>query len=141
MCSGLLPRLACKVGSAQSARSPSIMTKSLAKLSLIVIGLYLSGTSQAQGVRVQGVGTFSCGQYLELRGAGSAAQNSVVASWVWGYMAGFNMEVRQPTTRDSPDEPSTLAFIDKYCRDNPLDSVLIATNTLIQQLGGRRNPR
>jgi len=95
----------------------------------------------AQGVRVQGVGTLSCGKYLELRASKNAYQDGAFVSWVWGYMAGFNMEVRQPTTRESPDEASTLAYVDKYCREHPLDSVLLATNALLQELGGRRNPR
>lgn len=122
-------------------RAALIMSNSSMKFLVTLLVLCSATASHAQGVRVQGIGTFSCGQYLELRAKSSAAQNAAFASWVWGYMAGFNMEARQPTTRDTPDEPSTLAFIDKHCRDNPLDNVLIATNALIQQLGGHRNPR
>ena len=98
-------------------------------------------TVSAQGVRVQGVGNFSCGQYLQLRAEKNNTQDGVLVSWIWAYMAGFNMEVRQPTTRETPDAPSTLAYVDKHCRENPLDSVIIATNALIRELGGKRNPR
>jgi hypothetical protein len=57
---------------------------------------------------------------------------------VWGYVTGFNMEAARPTTRTLPDQPSALAYIDKYCRFNPLDNVLTATNGLIRDLGGIR---
>lgn len=96
---------------------------------------------RGQGVRGQGVGTLSCGKYLQLRAEKIEVQDGALVSWIWGYMTGFNMEVRQPTIREWPDQPSTLTYIDKYCRDNPLDNVLIATNALIKDLGGKRNAR
>lgn len=108
---------------------------------IAILVLSTAGTAFAQGVAVKGIGTFSCGKYLQLRAERSEAQNSVFVSWVWGYMAAFNMESRTPTKPDLPDEPSTLAYVDKYCRENPLETVLGATNTLIRDLGGKRNSR
>jgi len=104
-----------------------------------LLPLTFAAAALAQGIPVQGVGTSSCGQYLQLRAKKNNAQDRVLVSWIWGYMAGFNMEVLQPTTREAPDAPSTLAYIDKHCRENPLDNVLIATNALIRDLGGKRN--
>jgi hypothetical protein len=108
---------------------------------LVIIALISATHAAAQGVHVQGVGTLSCGKYLQLRAEKNSSQDGVFVSWIWGYIAGFNMEVRQPTTRDLPDEASTLAYVDKHCRENPLDNVIIAVNALIRDLGGRRNPR
>lgn len=109
----------------------------------LVVTFFLLVASQAfsQGVMVQGVGTFSCGKYLQLRADRNETQDGIFVSWVWGYMAGFNMEAQNPTTSNLPDQPSTLAFVDKYCRENPLDNTLNATNALISDLGGKRRPR
>ena len=101
----------------------------------------IASAAPAQGVQVQGVGNLSCGEYLQLREKKAPGQNAVLASWIWGYMAGFNMEVRRPTTRPLPDEASTLAYVDKYCRENPLNSVIEATGALVLELGGKRNPQ
>lgn len=103
--------------------------------------LAMTAAAHAQGVAVQGPGTISCGRYIELRATNSPIQDGAVVSWAWGYMAGFNLESKFPTTAPLPDQPSTLNYIDKHCRDNPLDSVLMATAALVQALGGRRNPR
>lgn len=105
-----------------------------------ILTLFTAGAAFSQGVRVQGVGTFSCGKYIQLRAEQNNAQDSAFISWVWGYVSGFNMEAKAPTSRETPDGPSTLAYIDKYCRENPLDNVLFATNALIRDLGGKRNP-
>jgi hypothetical protein len=111
------------------------------KFIVATLTLLFTATTYAQGVRVQGVGNMSCGEYLQTRSRPSVAQDAIFASWVWGYMAGFNMESKQPTSRSTPDQASTLAYVDKYCRDNPLESVIGATNALILDLGGKRNPR
>ena len=108
---------------------------------IAILVLSTAGTAFAQGVALKGVGVFSCGNYLQIRTEQSEVQNGVFISWIWGYMAAFNMESRTPTKPDLPDEPSTLAYVDKYCRENPLKTVLVATNALIRDLGGKRNPR
>lgn len=106
----------------------------------LLVGISMS--TYAQGVLLQGFGRSSCGEYLEFRAKQSPIQDAIIVSWVWGYMSGFNMESKYPTTANYlPDQASTLAYIDKHCRESPLDDVLIATGALIKALGGRRNPR
>lgn len=118
----------------------SLTSKKLKKL-VLVAALLAASATLAQDVMIQGVGTLSCGKYLQMRAAEGRPQNAVLVSWIWGYMSGFNMEVKVPTVRELPDEPSTLAYIDKYCKEQPLQTVLIATYSLIGELGGKRNPR
>ena len=111
------------------------------KLMAATLCLTVAAAASAQGVAVQGVGNLSCGKYMELRATNNTSQDGVMVSWVWGYMAGFNMESKYPTTATLPDQPSTLAYIDKHCRENPLDAVMMATMALVKALGGRRNPQ
>lgn len=101
----------------------------------------LPANAQAQGVSVQGVGNTSCGEYQQLRAGQSPAQDGVIVSWVWGYLSGFNMEAVRPTTAPLPDAPSTLAYIDKYCREAPLESVMRASMAMTAELGGKRRAR
>ena len=110
------------------------------RLMTAALCLPVAAAANAQGVAVQGIGTTSCGKYIERRATSNPAQDGATASWVWGYMAEFNMESKYPTTANLPDQPSTLAYIDKHCRENPLDNVLAATMALVKALGGRRNP-
>jgi hypothetical protein len=111
------------------------------KYFIAILALIATATASSQGVRVRGVGTSSCGEYLEMRAENNRSKNAILVSWAWGYMAGFNFEVKQPTTRDTPDEPSTLAYIDRYCRNQPIENVVAAASALIVDLGGKRNPR
>jgi hypothetical protein len=107
---------------------------------LVALSLFTVATSVlAQGVAVQGVGTFSCGKYLEFRTQKNETQDAAFVSWVWGYLAGLNMEAPRATTQNLPDAASTLAYIDKHCGEHPLNNVLQAANDLFKELGGRRN--
>jgi hypothetical protein len=107
---------------------------------LTTIFLLMLGPSvQAQGVTVQGVGTFSCGKYLEFRAKRNESQDPAFVSWIWGYLAGLNMEAQRATTENLPDGASTLAYVDKYCGEHPLNNVLQASGALFTELGGKRN--
>lgn len=110
------------------------------KLAILVL-LSAAVMGHAQGVWVSGMGRASCGEYLEDRGKRSQTQDGIYATWAWGYISGFNMEALYPTTTQLPDMPSTLAFLDKHCRENPLDNLINASNALITALGGRRRVR
>jgi hypothetical protein len=109
--------------------------KSLVMLLLLTFG----ASTQAQGVAITGVGTFSCGKFLELRAVKNEAQDVAFVSWIWGYLAGLNMEGQRATTQNLPDAASTLAYADKYCAEHPLNNVLQAANELFRELGGKRN--
>jgi hypothetical protein len=113
-------------------------TKSMKTLAMIFL-LMLGQSVQAQGVAVTGVGTFSCGKYLEFRATKNETQNAAFVSWIWGYLAGLNMEAQRATTENLPDAASTLAYVDKYCGEHPLNNVIQASGELFHELGGRRN--
>ena len=94
--------------------------------------------ASAQIFHVYGTGAMSCGEYLQARQTSNDAESRVVVEWVRGYMSGFNTEARVQTKGDMPDDPSTLAYLDKYCREHPLDSFVKATWALLRELGGKR---
>lgn len=90
---------------------------------------------QTPGVMISGVGTIGCGQYLEDRRAGSKAQEGVYLTWIWGYLAGYNLYTSQKKIQP-PDGATVLAYLDKHCRDHPLDNILQGGMRMVNALGG-----
>ena len=89
-----------------------------------------------------GVGTGSCGQYLQLRAAHSPKFNDSFEGWISGFVSGTN-HARFTITRSLkllPDGPSMLAYVDKFCRENPLKTVFNGADALFAELPEWRPP-
>ena len=80
-----------------------------------------------------GSGTGSCGKWLESR------QNLAVhyqhQQWVYGFLSGVNWETSGPQAKP-PDGEAVVAFVDTYCRNNPLHILALAAAALVQEAGG-----
>ena len=76
----------------------------------------------------------SCGVYLADRKDG--IRDALYADWVAGFMSSYNMFSSHPQVSPIPDQPTTLAYLDKYCRENPLSYVSAGVMNLIGDLGG-----
>jgi hypothetical protein len=76
--------------------------------------------------------TFSCGKILE------ATQHEVgraqIADWFNGYVTSYNYFGTRNVV--PPDNPTSVAFVDSYCRNNPLHNIIQAAAVLVQDLGG-----
>ena len=109
------------------------------RIGILAAGVTAAGSASAQAIQFYGTGAgMSCGEYLRGRLNSTDADTRIVVEWVRGYMSGFNTEARIQTKGDMPDDPSTLAYFDKYCREHPLDSFVKATWALLRELGGKR---
>ncbi len=92
---------------------------------VIVLALCCVGVAHAQSSdqALAGAGTSSCGSYLAHESDPTA--RVMFISWVQGFLSGMNMAdyvtAKQPFVL-LPDSDSIMAYIDKYCRDNPLKS-------------------
>jgi hypothetical protein len=103
----------------------------------------LSFPSVAQRTEtIAGLGTAGCGEYLADRQVG-AHSDGVYASWILGYISAYNLySTSRPVAANAIPKTSTaLAYLDKYCRDNPLSLVVAGAGCLIGDLGGERLPR
>jgi hypothetical protein len=92
--------------------------------------------SSSKQIAFVGLGTKSCGHFLETRAKADEFLDSVMATWVEGFLTGTNVQ-RYESGRPFvplPDRASTLAFVDKYCRDNPLKSIVEASIALNREL-------
>ena len=89
------------------------------------------------------------GSYLEkqalLVGHGARQTKSrkagLSAQWVAGYLSGSNVEADQPDVLVGTDFDGLMAWIDNYCRANPLDLVGTAALKLFDELKSRAQRR
>lgn len=79
---------------------------------------------------VSGVGNMPCGTYLKMRNSDWTQTTDIaLGSWLQGFLSGTNIKrVQVSQTPESlkplPDVHSILAYVDGFCRENPLDKVL-----------------
>ena len=104
--------------------------------SLLVL---LGGAAAAQSSRGQftlsGAGTASCGQYIAA--SSNEKLTGLYVSWAQGFLSGMNMGYALSAGREFiplPDNESIKAYLDKYCRDNPLKQPLDGTVALYREL-------
>lgn len=85
-----------------------------------------------------GAGNMKCGDYLQAR----ERQQSVdgVVSWTWGYITAYNQWSTAPAIDSFPERNTIIAYLDKHCRDNPLDVILQGVGEMIGDLGGFKFP-
>lgn len=105
----------------------------LAILAPIVMSIF-SLTAQAEPkYAVAGMGATSCGQYLKPPGSTKDASDIVVMTWVQGYLSGSNTQrfiTDKTVMKKQPGGETIIAFVDKFCRDNPLKTVYEASIAL-----------
>lgn len=122
------------------------------RISMILFGsLLVAATSNAQRkepnlVHFIGTGTLSCGEFIKYKEEGNSGQLDLFAQWSWGFMSAYSMRdhfvpqwrgISKTGDIDNiPDSPTVLLFLEKHCRERPLDNVLAATIALTRALGG-----
>ena len=99
----------------------------------LFISFALTSLSHAQEVFTIGVGTNSCGKWLEA--APSPGTRAQFRSWVLGFLSGVNWH-SSTTQAKVPDPEAALAFVDEYCKRNPLHLVALGAAALAQESGG-----
>jgi hypothetical protein len=80
----------------------------------------------------------SSGVWTQARQSRNANQ---LAQWISGYLSGLNMETDYPDALLGTDYNGLMAWIDNYCRSNPLDKIVIAASRLFDELRSRAQPR
>jgi hypothetical protein len=99
------------------------------KLFLFFTSVIFSTHSFAQNVTV--LNTFSCGSYVESR----VRRDVVPSIWVLGFLSGANVfNQRKIDILQTIDRESILLWMDKRCKDNPLEYVEDGAALLMQEL-------
>lgn len=109
----------------------------------LMFALMLPSICQADNKLLYGLGNNSCSKLIEafsqqphdisikIDGTVWPSQSKAYLAWIQGYISAFNMYNEQGKNLVYTDDDGLAAWMKKYCSDNPLDSVLIATIELI----------
>ena len=80
-----------------------------------------------------GAGALSCGQWLKDQQVPVARIQNI--QWIYGFLSGVNLYTAGPQAI-SRDMEAGAAFVDAYCRNNPLHLISAAAAALVQETGG-----
>lgn len=111
-------------------------------ISLLSICSFSTATA---GISIVGVGANRCASYLESRqkidkGSFDGQFANVVVEWVRGFATGYNvgmMDVGKQRTTALPSS-TVIAYLDKFCRDEPLRPILTGANCLLAELNNEK---
>jgi hypothetical protein len=100
---------------------------------ILALLLLISMQVHARDVAVIGAGSVSCGYWTEVRN--DINLHHQLRQWVLGFISGANWytEGRQAIAQD---QAAVVAFIDQYCKNNPLHALSYATAAVVQETGG-----
>lgn len=104
----------------------------IAVISLLTI-LNADVSQASSRYAIAGIGSTSCGQYLKPPSSTKEISDIIMVTWIQGYLSGTNTQRLINTKTEmklQPDSESIVAFVDKFCRDNPLKTVYEATISL-----------
>ena len=116
---------------------PQQKQPSVVKIFAVGIATALAVTSASSESLGIGSGTQSCGTYLQGRRVPNDFVDYQTAQWVWGYLSAYNRYVAYskftPVSKNVPSG-DVLAYLDKYCRENPLHVMAQAMDVFIPDL-------
>ena len=111
-------------------------------MAVVATVLWIPALNAADSDRfpIAGVGAFPCGIWQEFRKVDQHFFEMTSVSWLQGFLSAMNLERANTKDLDPvliPEPPTLIAYIDKYCRDNPLNSALDGAKALYQDLQKR----
>jgi hypothetical protein len=105
----------------------------------VFLGVLIATNASAQErpTTVTGEGTVGCGEYLEDRRKNNKAQDYAYATWLRGFISGFNFATRGKQITGVSAPATLLAYMDKYCRDDPLGTVAGGAFNLAREMADK----
>ena len=81
--------------------------------------LSTSGTAQDRWAGY-GMGAQGCGKYVENRRTPNRTYDNYIGQWFFGFVTAFNYYGPNPQVTREIEQDTVLAYLDKYCRENPM---------------------
>ena len=99
----------------------------------IAVAIWCTAALAQESTAVLGNGTISCGKWLQDNQGWPAIANK---AWVLGYLTGANAynSINDRDISAGKDTAALTAWIDNYCRANPLEDLRSAAHHLILTL-------
>lgn len=77
---------------------------------------------------------FSCGDWVQARTTRSEHDEGIMKIWTWGYISGLANGGQRYRSVQLPSGATVSAWVDKYCRDEPLANIARAGEALMDEL-------
>lgn len=109
------------------------------KLLLLLLLLALRAHGQTPLLTVTPTGASNCGEYMASRRGNdfeSMVRSQTAVVWLWGYLSRYNLESPQAPVQIPTQAETMHLLLEKYCRQNPVGTVVEATFSIIKELGG-----
>jgi hypothetical protein len=90
-------------------------------------------------VYIRGAGTLSCGSW-SIEHKKRSIKSFMQSEWVFGFIGSYNNYVVKGSPgvdEQSSDGAGIEAWVDNYCKKNPLETIYFASQQLIKALAGR----
>jgi hypothetical protein len=112
-----------------------------AALALAIVGLVVvqAKSALAEKRTQYGPGGVTCGEWQQHRSTRNTAVFQLEA-WVAGFLSGYNLASDIDFLAPKATEVAYYAWIDNYCRQNPLNRVSEAATALKDELISRKLP-
>jgi hypothetical protein len=105
---------------------------------VLSLSLLIVMQAHARNVAIIGAGNVSCGRWTEVRN--QVVRHVQLRQWVLGFISGINWNT-EGSQAVPQDQEAVVAFIDQYCKNNPLHALLYAAVAVAQETGGPKvNP-
>ena len=89
---------------------------------------------------IMGIGATPCGDYVawrESKTGGRAAQAHAL-QWTWGYISAHNLYGTEPQVTAIPSPASIGLYLEKYCREHPLDKLITGVVHLMEEINTKK---
>ena len=109
------------------------LTFHVASLAVIVSFSAFAQTAPSKGIPVMSFSDTSCGAWVNSQKNESKRQ--IYLFWFRGFVSGYNYgsQTHEIPFGGMPDNDTLTLFIDKYCRDNPLNPFISSALLLVKQ--------
>lgn len=85
-----------------------------------------------------GEGFTKCGDWLEYRRKPNHPREEIMRVYMWGWLSGVVGSSAHYHTVTLPNGTAISAWMDRYCRENPLNDVLTGSAYLLEELATTR---
>jgi hypothetical protein len=106
-------------------------------LAVTALAVTQSARAADEQYTVAGAGAVSCGKWIETRAFQNSDLDNLLVAWVQGFLSGLNAQRFALTKQEMaviPDPPTLLAYVDKFCRENPLQTGYAAAISLYREI-------
>lgn len=111
------------------------MRKIMVRAAILQTLFFCNSGSATETFNITGMSALSCGKVVAAMK--SEVQRVEIADFLNGYVVAYNYYGSKPVT--PPDNETSLVFIERFCKNNPLSILMTGGAALVEELGGEKS--